>query len=133
EYLGRQLAELGLKINVISNTWPVMLQRIQNRQAQLWSIAWGADYPDAENFLQLFYGPNAQPGGMNGPYYKNREFDTLFAKARIMPDTPARTEMYKKLGRMVAEDCPVILGVHRINVSPRHPWIKNGKYDEFAF
>ncbi|HEY8278872.1 MAG TPA: ABC transporter substrate-binding protein, partial [Bdellovibrionota bacterium] len=78
EYLQKQLDKVGLKIRVESNTWPALLKRIQNRQAQLWGIAWGADYPDGENFLQLFYGPNANPGGMNASYYKNKEFDKLF-------------------------------------------------------
>lgn len=133
EYAAKEIGRIGIKLTPMTNTWPAMLQRIQNRQAQLWGIAWGADYPDAENFLQLFYGPNAQPGGMNSSYYKNKEFDALFVKARAMQDTPARTEMYKKLARMVAEDCPVILGLHRISVGLHQPWVKNSKYDEFAF
>lgn len=133
EYNSKQVARIGLKLKMNANTWPSMLQRIQNRQAQVWGMAWSADYPDAENFLQLFYGPNASPGGMNSSYYKNKEFDALFAKARIMPDSPARTAMYKKLGIMVSEDVPMVLGLHRIGVGLRQPWIKNNKYDEFAF
>lgn len=133
EYLQKQLDKIGLKINVESNTWPAMLKRIQNRQAQLWGIAWGADYPDAENFLQLFYGPNATPGGMNASYYKNKEFDAQFEKARIMQDSPARTEMYKKLARTIAEDVPVILGVHRLVIYVRHKWVLNDLHDEFPF
>lgn len=133
DYTAKQLDRIGIKLKVISSTWPQMLERIQHRQAQFWGIAWGADYPDAENFLQLFYGPNAQPGGMNGAYYRNKEFDHLFEKARILPDSPERTAMYKKLARIVVEDTPVVLGEHRIGVGLRQPWIKNSKYDEFAF
>ncbi len=133
EYLQKQLDKIGLKIKVNTNTWPAMLKRIQNRQVQLWGIAWGADYPDAENFLQLFYGPNANPGGMNPAYYKNKEYDRLFEKARVLADTPERAEMYKKLARMVAEDCPVILGVHRIIIALRQGWIKNDLVDEFPY
>jgi oligopeptide transport system substrate-binding protein len=133
DYVSRQLDKVGIKLNIVSSTWPQLLERVQNRQTQFWGIAWGADYPDAENFLQLFYGPNAQPGGMNGSYYVNKEYDRLFEQARLLPDSPVRTEMYKKLGRMVAEDVPVVMGQHRIGVGLRHPWIKNSKFDEFAF
>ncbi|MGZ3695754.1 MAG: ABC transporter substrate-binding protein [Bdellovibrionota bacterium] len=133
EYFAKEISRIGLKLKLESNTWPAMLKRIQGRQTQLWGIAWGADYPDAENFLQLFYGPNASPGGMNNSYYKNKEFDAIFVKARAMQDSPARTELYKKLGRMVAEDSPVILGLHRIGTGLRQPWVQNSKYDEFAF
>ncbi|MCO5144160.1 MAG: ABC transporter substrate-binding protein [Oligoflexia bacterium] len=133
DYASKQLDKIGIKLKVISSTWPQMLERIQNRQAQMWGIAWAADYPDAENFLQLFYGPNAQPGGMNGSYYRNKDFDRLFEKARVLADTPARTAMYKQLSKMVAEDAPVVFGLHRIGVGLRQSWIKNFKYDEFAF
>jgi oligopeptide transport system substrate-binding protein len=133
EYAQKQFDKIGIKTKPLVNVWPALLKRIQNREAQIWGLAWGADYPDAENFLQLFYGPNATPGGMNNSYYKNKDFDALFSKARILPDSPARTEMYKKLGRMVAEDCPVILGVHRMAIAVRQPWIKNGMYDEFPY
>lgn len=133
EYVGKQLDKIGLKISVQAGTWPQLMERVRNRQAQFWGMAWGADYPDAENFLQLFYGPNASPGGMNSSYYKNKDFDRLFEQARILPDSPARTDMYKRLARMVAEDSPVVLGVHRIAVTLRQPWIRNAKYDEFAF
>ena len=133
EYVGKKLDQIGLKISIQAGTWPQLMERVRNRQAQFWGMAWGADYPDAENFLQLFYGPNAQPGGMNSSYYKNKDFDRLFEQARILPDSPARTDMYKRLARMVAEDTPVIFGVHRIAVTLRQPWIRNAKYDEFAF
>jgi len=132
DYVVKQLDQIGIKVSINSSTWPQLLERVQNRQTQLWGIAWGADYPDAENFLQLFYGPNSQPGGMNGSYYQNKEFDKIFEKARVMEDSPARTELYKKLGRMIAEDAPVIMGLHRIAVGLRHPWIKNAKHDEFS-
>ena len=131
EYVGKNLAKIGLKIKVNSNTWPAFMEKIQRRQTQLWGIAWGADYPDAENFLQLFYTPNAQPGGMNGSYYKNKNFDKIFEKARVMQDSPARTKLYKELAEILAEDTPVILGVHRISMSLSQSWVKNDKYQEF--
>lgn len=133
DFTVKQLDKIGIKLDVVAGTWPQLLERVQNRQTQLWGIAWSADYPDAENFLQLFYGPNAQPGGMNGSYYQNPEFDRLFEQARILPDSPVRTEMYKKLGRMVAMDAPVVMGSHRIAVGLRQPWVRNYKYDELSF
>jgi oligopeptide transport system substrate-binding protein len=130
EYVGNRLKLIGLTISVQSNTWPAMLKRIQNRDAQLWGLAWAGDYPDAENFLQLFYSKNAVAGGTNGSYYKNKDYDALLEKARILPDSPARSAMYSKLAQMIAEDCPVVLGVHRLSVGLRQGWIKNDAYDD---
>jgi ABC-type transport system substrate-binding protein len=131
EYATKNLARIGVNIKVNTNTWPALLDRINHRQTELWGIAWLADYPDAENFLQLFYGPNAQPGGMNGSYYKNKEFDKLFEKARAMQDSPERTKLYRQLALMISNDCPVVLGVNRIVVGLHQPWIKNTKYSDF--
>lgn len=132
EYVAKNLKNLGLQVKMNTDTWPTLLERIQRRQTQLWGLAWGADYPDAENFLQLFYGPNAQPGGMNGAYYRNKEYDRLFEKARSMPDSPERTRLYRQLAQMVAEDCPVVLDLHRIAVTLHQPWLRNWKHMEFA-
>ena len=41
---------------------------------------WNADYPDAENFMQLLYGPNA--GQENQARFELPEFDKLYDQAR---------------------------------------------------
>ncbi len=132
EFEAKELAEIGITLKINSSTWPTLLQRIQQRQTQMWGLAWGADYPDAENFLQLFYGKNAQPGGTNGSYYKNKEFDRIFEKARAMQDTPARAKLYEKLAKMVADDVPVVFGAHRVAMNLVQPWIHNMKFQEFT-
>lgn len=131
ELLQKELSQIGLKLKVLTNNWPALLKRMQNHQTDFWGYAWGADYPDAENFLQLFYGPNAKVGGMNNGYYKDKEYDRVFEKARAMQDTPERTALYKKLAQKLAEDTPAVFGAHRISVGLRQPWIKYAMYDEF--
>ena len=90
EYFKAQMEGIGIKIRVNQNTWPEFQNKIVKRQVQLYSIAWGADYPDAENFLQLLYGPNKSPGA-NGSGYDNPAFNKLYAQAAVMQDTPERT------------------------------------------
>ena len=90
----------------------------------LYGIAWGADYPDAENFLQLLFGPNRSPGA-NGSGYSNPEFDKLFKVASILQDSPKRTSMYETMYKMAAEEVPWIYGVHRQSYVVKHSWIKN--------
>jgi oligopeptide transport system substrate-binding protein len=62
EYIKRQFAQIGVRLKVESYSWPEFVMRVKNRQGQLWSFGWMAQYPDAENFLQLFYGKNVAPG-----------------------------------------------------------------------
>lgn len=131
EYLKKQMAQIGVKIRVILNTWPELQKKITQKQSMIFGIAWGADYPDAENFLQLLYGPNSSPGA-NGSNYNNPEFNTLFAKASIMQHSPERTALYEKMVRIAAEEVPWIMGLHRQSFSLEHGWLKNFAPTDFT-
>jgi oligopeptide transport system substrate-binding protein len=85
------------------------------------SKGWGLDYPDAENTLQLFYGPNGSPGS-NDANYKNPEYDALFRQAKVMLPSPERTAIYQRLNRMVIDDCVAVTGLTRTRV---HLWHKD--------
>lgn len=124
EFFMKNMADIGIKVKVIQNTWPELQKKIDKRQVQMWGIAWGADYPDAENFLQLLYGPNRSPGA-NGSGFNNPQFNELFKKASLMQDTPERTAIYEKLNRMASEEVPIIYGVHRQKYTMKHGWLKN--------
>ena len=96
----------------------------------MWGISWLADYPDAENFLQLIYGPNSSPGA-NGSNYNNPVFNKLYAKASIMEFSEKRTKLYKKLKVMAAEEVPWIYGVHRMDFTLMQGWVTNFKNHAF--
>ncbi len=130
DYMKQQLAQIGVRIKVVTNPWPELQKKITKRQVMLYGIAWGADYPDAENFLQLLYGPNKAPGA-NGSGYNNPEFNKLFKTASIMQDSPERTALYEKMNRIAAEQAPWIYGVHRQNFTLRHSFLKNYMSTDF--
>jgi oligopeptide transport system substrate-binding protein len=73
---------------------------------------WGLDYPDAENTLQLFYGPNASPGS-NDANYRNPAYDTLYEQAAVLLPSPERTAIYREMNRMLLDDCVAISGLSR--------------------
>jgi len=131
EFFQKNMSDLGINIRLSSNSWPELLKKIRTRTAQMWGIAWGADYPDAENFLQLLYGPNSTPGA-NGSNYDNNEFNTLFKKAAVMQAGPERKALYEKLNRIAAEEVPLIYGVHRTSFVIAQGWLKNFKATEFT-
>ena len=118
------MAKIGVNIKVVQNPWPELQKKIKNRTVMLYGIAWGADYPDAENFLQLLYGPNKSPGA-NGSGYNNDEFNRLYKTAVVLQDSPERTALYEKMNRIVAEKVPWIFGVHRQSYVLFHSWVKN--------
>ena len=85
---------------------------VKNSDCMIFGMGWGLDYPDSENVLQLFYGPNKAPGS-NASSYDNPEFNELFDKAKVMLPSPERTAIYRQLNEIIIRDCPTILGLTR--------------------
>jgi len=85
------------------------------------SKGWGLDYPDAENTLQLFYGPNGSPGA-NDSNYRNPEYDRLYEESAIMLPSPERTALYQRMNRLVIDDCITMSGLARTRI---YLWHKN--------
>ena len=83
-----------------------------NREVMLVTTGWTMDYPDAENTVQLFFGPNASPGA-NSSNYDNEEFNRLYRASSAMSESPVRSAMYQKMNRIVIDDCATISGVSR--------------------
>jgi ABC-type transport system substrate-binding protein len=130
EFFKKQMEKINVKIQVVTNTWPELQKKITKRQVMLYGIAWGADYPDAENFLQLLYGPNRAPGA-NGSGYDNPEFNRLYEVASVMQDTPERTALYEKMYRMAADQAPWIYGLHRQAYALKQSWVRNFLITDF--
>lgn len=124
------MSDIGIKVKIGSNTWPELVNKVTKRQYQMYTMAWHADYPDAENFLSLLYCPNQSPGS-NGSNYCNPKYDALFKKVSVMPDSPERTKMYAEINQMVSLDVPWIFGFHRTKQYLSQGWVKNFAYTEY--
>lgn len=92
-----------------------------NSRLPIVSKGWTLDFPDAENTLQLFYGPNGSPGS-NDANYRNPEFDRLYEQSAVMLPSPERTEIYRRMNQMVIDDCVTISGLSRTRI---YLWHKN--------
>jgi oligopeptide transport system substrate-binding protein len=129
EFFKQQMALLGVRVRLSSNTWPQFSEKVKKKKADIFDMAWNGDYPDAENFLQLFYSKNASPGS-NAANFKNKAFDELYESAIALPLGPARTRLYEKMEDIIVEEVPWIFGVHRIGLFGKHPWLHNFKSDK---
>jgi len=98
----------------ISRAW-------KENQLPLVVKGWGLDYPDAENTLQLFYGPNGSPGS-NDANWRNPEFDRLYEQASVMLPSPERTALYRRMNQLVIDDCVGMSGLARNRI---YLWHKN--------
>lgn len=132
ELLADMFRKIGVVLNGSYNTWPAFIEKMNRRQAQMFQLGWVADYPDAENFLQLFYSKNETPGP-NHANYRNAEFDRLYEEVRIMQDSPERTAKYEKMAKIVVEDCPWIFLYQPKNFSLKHRWVENYVPHDFPY
>jgi ABC-type transport system substrate-binding protein len=116
----------------VLNDWPTLQKKVHSKQAQIYAMGWHADYPDAENFLQLYYSPNIKLG-TNNTNYANPRFDALFEQAAVEPDIDKRVPLYAEMIRIINEDCPVVLLSEPINFTLVHPWVHNFKPHPIAY
>ncbi len=84
---------------------------------------WLADFPDADNFFQLLYGPNS--GRANYARFNLPAFNRLYEQARQLPDSPARTRLYRDMTQLMHAYAPWIVRSHPLSADLRHPWVKN--------
>ena len=85
-------------------------EALRNGEAIFWRTGWVADYPDPENFLNLFYGGNVNTDDVTvNPFkYTNPEFDKLFEKANAETDDKKRMEMLAQCDQMIIDDAVVM-------------------------
>jgi ABC-type oligopeptide transport system substrate-binding subunit len=107
-------------------------QMQERRQEGNWQISiggWGADYPDPENFLFLYYGPSGQKktNGMNRCNYESPEYDALFTKMERMSNCPERQAIINDLMKVWQNDAPSVLMTYPISFYLRHGWLQNVK------
>ncbi len=126
------MADIGLHVKASYNNRPAFFDKISRRQAQMFRLSWIADYPDAENFLQLFYSKNSSPGS-NRANYSRPAYDRLYEKARRLQDNPERDALYTRMADMVIEDCPWIFLHQPMAYTLSHPWVTNVKPHAFPY
>lgn len=109
EYMQKKWAEVGVQVEIDINQGPAHQEMVDNGRAEFWMKSWLGDYPDAENYLALFYSKNFSPAGPNKTHFVNKEFDKLYEQAKLERDVQKRWEMYQAMDRIVVEECPVIV------------------------
>jgi len=129
ELFKRQLARIGVQLNLRLLQFPQLMEAVDNKKAALFSFAWSTDYPDAENNLAMFYGPNESPGS-NHFNYKRPEYDAMYEQLVTMKPSPERTKLIEKMRDMVLSDVPFIGSMARTRFYVVNPWLRNFKPEE---
>jgi ABC-type transport system substrate-binding protein len=129
DWMRRQLAKLGIQMDVRSTDYNRFQDKMRRGAAQLFAWGWNADYPDAENFLFLLYGPHgkAQHGGENAANYANPEFDKLFEQMKYLDDGPEKAQLVARMVEIVRHDAPWMFGFFPLSGGAYQQWVGNAK------
>lgn len=90
-------------------------EAMSKKELMIMGYGWSLDYPDAENTLQLFHGPNESPGS-NASNYRNPEYDALYRQAAVMQPGAERTAIYQRMNQMIIDDCVGIMALSRQSI-----------------
>ncbi|WP_274475744.1 ABC transporter substrate-binding protein [Mangrovimonas aestuarii] len=108
EYIQRELQKTGLEVAVDVIPASTLKEAKANGKLDLFRASWVADYPDAENYLSLYYSKNFAPNGPNYTHYKNEIFDHLYEKTFTITNEDKREELYAKMDSLVMQSAPIV-------------------------
>ena len=108
-YIQQQWEEFGFKIKVEVHSHADQMQMISKGELPFYRSSWIADYPDAENYLGLFYSKNIPPNGYNLTHFSNHDYDDVYEKAMEEVNDSVRYVYYRFMDQMLMENAPVIV------------------------
>ena len=129
DWLVKQFQKIDVQLVVRSTDWNRFQEKVRKGASQIFYFGWNADYPDPENFLFLFYGPQSRVkySGENAANYANAEYDRLFEQMRSMENTPERQRIIDRMVEILRRDAPWVWGFHPKDYTLSHAWLYNRK------
>jgi len=110
-----------LKVNIEfeSQEWKVFLSRLQTDTPAMFRLGWGADFPDPDNFMNLFISTS----GNNRLGFANAQYDELVAQGPIIRDPKKRQALYDTAQTILTETdaamIPLFIQVQNMLIKPQ--------------
>lgn len=108
EYVQRELQKIGISVTIDVMPPSTLRQMKSSGELDIFRASWIADYPDAENYLSLFYSPNFAPNGPNYMHFKNEVYDSLYLKSLSISNIEKRKLLYTKMDSIIIEEAPIV-------------------------
>lgn len=108
EFIQRELQGIGLQVKIDILQSANLRQLKANGKLPVFRASWVADYPDAENYLSLFYSKNFTPNGPNYTHFKDDQFDQWYEQCLTIEDVKDRVDLYQKMDSLIMHNAPVI-------------------------
>ena len=113
---------VGIRLEFDFKTWDAFLKATGEGRVQMFRMSWVGDYPDAQNFLQLFHSGSLAPGP-NRAAYANQEYDREYEAALAAATEEERGVRWARCQEIVREDCPWVFTHFRRAYSLTRPTV----------
>jgi len=127
----KQFAKIGVQLEIRATDYNQFQKKMDTGSHQIYFWGWLADYPDAENFLFMLYGPNSKAltggNGENNSNYQNPEFDKRFELMKFEDDGPTKARLIDEMIRILQDDAVWSWGYFPTSAAAFHQWVYNGK------
>lgn len=108
EYIQNELGKLGLDISIDVNPPSTHRQMVATSKLSFFRGSWIADYPDAENYLSLFYSKNFSPNGPNYTHFINSSFDSLYDMSLSEVNDSIRFKYYNLMDQIIVDNAQIV-------------------------
>ena len=122
----KSLDAIGVRFDTKKSAFSDNIKAAEACQVTMWGSAWHSDYPDGENFMQLFYGPNTHQS--NHACYRSTAFDKFYDRMRVMPNSPERDRLFLMMSRQLEVDSVMKLGSARYRNVLLYPHVKGFRW-----
>ena len=129
DWVVRQFAKLDIQLEIRATDNNQFQDKVRKGKYQVFWLGWNADYPDAENFLFLLYGPTGKTkhDGENTSNYDSAAFDRLFVQMKTLEDGPQKQKLIDDMVNVVREDAPWTMGFFPYASAATQQWVHNYK------
>ncbi len=94
--------DLGVNVEIQQVEWATYLQDLNRKRLQAWGgVAWQADYPDPQDFIDILFYSDTQGNRGN---YSSTTVDDLVVQARTEQDISKRIQLYQDAERIIVEE-----------------------------
>lgn len=108
-------AKAGIIMNPDPADWPIMLKKIDSRDFDAITLAWGGSLES--DAYQIFHSSQIGDNGDNYIGYVNRDLDRVLERARSTVDKSARMPIWQEAHRILHEDQPYTFMISRVSLS----------------
>ncbi|MEI6860533.1 MAG: ABC transporter substrate-binding protein [Shewanella sp.] len=132
ELIQADLADIGVKVNIISYDWSVFNQKLSQKNYDSVLIGWNADNSDPDNFFTPILSCSSVRSNSNRSRWCNPELDDILFKAKSITSRSERKALYQKAEALFAQELPMLPLAHATRLILKKKGIENIQLTPFG-